>query len=62
MSVCADLLEQVEANPELMDQVLVLSNVYSRGILLFFKEWATCSEISVCEGRTNFFICNSSEA
>jgi hypothetical protein len=32
MSVCADLLEQVEANLELMDQVLVLSNVHSNGI------------------------------
>ena len=36
MSVCTQMLEQVEANLELMDQVLVLPNVYSRGIQLFF--------------------------
>ena len=55
MSVCPDLLEQVEANPDLMDQVLVLSNVNSRGIQFFFKQWATCSEICMCVGQTNFF-------
>lgn len=54
MSVCADLLEQVEANPELTDQVLVPSNVNSRGIQLFLKEWAICLETCMCEGHTNF--------
>jgi hypothetical protein len=62
MSVCADLLEQVEANLEFMDQVLVLSNVYSKGIQLFFKQLATCLEICMCEGHTYFFIDNSCEA
>lgn len=54
ISVCPDLLEQVEANPDLMDQVLVLSIVNSRGIQFFLDSGPHVQKFVCVQAKQTF--------